>query len=92
MGICFNKSSAVKEKPEAWEKPTASTMDETMMSMSIAPGEEILYSKDININHFEINKVVGWGSFGKVFMVTKWDSGEIFAMKVLRKERIKTQN
>ena len=54
------------------------------------PGEEDLYSKDVNINHFKICKVIGRGSFGKVFMVQKKDSGEIFAMKVLRKEKIKT--
>lgn len=62
----------------------ASTMDDTLYdSMAIPPGEEILYSQEVNINHFEINKVVGRGSFGKVFMVTKKDSGEVFAMKVL---------
>lgn len=54
------------------------------------PGEESLYSKDVNINHFWICWVIGRGSFGKVFMVQKKDSGETFAMKVLWKEKIKT--
>jgi len=32
--------------------------------------------------------VIGKGSFGKVMQVKKKDSGQIFAMKVLRKEAI----
>eukprot|EP00232_Nephroselmis_pyriformis_P015271 CAMPEP_0182890008 /NCGR_PEP_ID=MMETSP0034_2-20130328/22387_1 /TAXON_ID=156128 /ORGANISM="Nephroselmis pyriformis, Strain CCMP717" /LENGTH=359 /DNA_ID=CAMNT_0025023535 /DNA_START=21 /DNA_END=1096 /DNA_ORIENTATION=- len=38
--------------------------------------------------HFELLRVVGQGAFGKVFQVRKLDTGEIFAMKVLRKDRI----
>ena len=32
--------------------------------------------------------MVGKGSFGKVMMVKKLDSGEIFAMKVLKKKEL----
>ena len=35
---------------------------------------------------FELLKVVGRGSFGKVMMVKKKDDGRIFAMKILKKE------
>jgi len=41
---------------------------------------------------FEILAVVGQGAFGKVFQVRKKDSGEIFAMKVMRKEKILSKN
>ena len=37
---------------------------------------------------FELLKVVGKGSFGKVFQVRKKDSGKIYAMKVLKKEQL----
>ncbi|GAB4821286.1 hypothetical protein N2152v2_008332 [Parachlorella kessleri] len=37
---------------------------------------------------FELLRVVGQGAFGKVFQVRKRDTGEIFAMKVMRKARI----
>lgn len=37
---------------------------------------------------FEMLRVVGQGAFGKVFQVRKRDTGEIFAMKVMRKDRI----
>lgn len=37
---------------------------------------------------FELLKVVGKGSFGKVFQVRKKDTGNIYAMKVLKKEQL----
>lgn len=39
-------------------------------------------------NDFELLRIVGQGAFGKVFQVRKRDTGEIFAMKVMRKDRI----
>ena len=41
---------------------------------------------------FEKLRVVGQGAFGKVYQVRKRDSGEIFAMKVMRKDRILERN
>ena len=41
---------------------------------------------------FRILKVIGRGSFGKVFLVEKKETGEIFAMKVLKKENILERN
>lgn len=38
---------------------------------SIINCEQDLYSKKVNLDHFEILKVVGRGSFGKVFLVQK---------------------
>ncbi|KAI8465027.1 MAG: kinase-like domain-containing protein [Monoraphidium minutum] len=37
---------------------------------------------------FEILRVVGQGAFGKVFQVRQRSSGRLYAMKVMRKERI----
>jgi p70 ribosomal S6 kinase len=39
-------------------------------------------------NDFEMLRIVGQGAFGKVFQVRKRDTSEIFAMKVMRKDRI----
>lgn len=36
----------------------------------------------------QLNKVIGRGTFGKVFMVRNIKSDKIFAMKVLKKEEI----
>lgn len=50
--------------------------------------ENKLYSKAVNIEDFKILKVIGWGTFGKVYMVKKVDTEEVYAMKVLKKEEI----
>ncbi|KAI8835922.1 kinase-like domain-containing protein [Chytridium lagenaria] len=45
-------------------------------------------SRPISANDFELLKVVGKGSFGKVLQVRKRDTGRIYAMKVLVKKDI----
>jgi len=42
----------------------------------------------VGVDDFELLKVIGKGSFGKVMLVRKKDDGMIYAMKVLRKEAI----
>ena len=43
---------------------------------------------DVSLSDFVIKKVIGRGSFGKVFLVQKKGSTEVFAMKSLRKDVI----
>ncbi len=43
-------------------------------------------SKKINLQDFNIEKLVGKGSFGKVFLVTGKKSNEYYAMKALKKD------
>lgn len=43
-------------------------------------------TNNISIEHFTIERVIGRGAFGKVFMVKKKDTKEIYAMKVLKKD------
>eukprot|EP00345_Euplotes_harpa_P001127 CAMPEP_0168321656 /NCGR_PEP_ID=MMETSP0213-20121227/2413_1 /TAXON_ID=151035 /ORGANISM="Euplotes harpa, Strain FSP1.4" /LENGTH=120 /DNA_ID=CAMNT_0008323373 /DNA_START=164 /DNA_END=526 /DNA_ORIENTATION=- len=43
----------------------------------------------VNIKSFKIEKLIGRGSYAKVFLVSKKDSGELFAMKVLNKSKMK---
>lgn len=45
-------------------------------------------AKPLNSSDFELLKVVGKGSFGKVLQVRKKDTGRIYAMKVLVKKDI----
>lgn len=42
----------------------------------------------ITIDDFQLLKVVGRGSFGKVFMAKKKDNGRIYAVKTLKKDFI----
>eukprot|EP00611_Tribonema_gayanum_P030049 TRINITY_DN822_c0_g2_i1.p1 TRINITY_DN822_c0_g2~~TRINITY_DN822_c0_g2_i1.p1 ORF type:complete len:725 (-),score=189.64 TRINITY_DN822_c0_g2_i1:946-3120(-) len=46
----------------------------------------------VGLDNFKIIKVIGKGSFGKVFLVRDKLGGEIFAMKVLRKDNIIKRN
>lgn len=46
----------------------------------------------VSIENFEVLKVVGQGAFGKVYQVRKKGTSEIYAMKVMRKDRIMEKN
>lgn len=46
----------------------------------------------IGLEDFEVLKVVGQGAFAKVFQVRKRGTSEVYAMKVMRKDRIMEKN
>ncbi|PKU64872.1 Serine/threonine-protein kinase [Dendrobium catenatum] len=46
----------------------------------------------VGLDDFEVLKLVGQGAFGKVFQVRKKGTSEIFAMKVMRKDKIIEKN
>lgn len=45
-------------------------------------------SEKIGVDSFDLLKVLGRGSFGKVMLVRKKDTGQIYAMKILKKSMI----
>ncbi|KAJ3091006.1 AGC protein kinase Gad8, partial [Quaeritorhiza haematococci] len=45
-------------------------------------------NQSLTIEEFELLKVIGKGSFGKVMQVRKKDTGRIYAMKIIRKSHI----
>nr|DAD38595.1 TPA_asm: hypothetical protein HUJ06_012917 [Nelumbo nucifera] len=49
-------------------------------------------SQSVGLEDFEVMKVVGQGAFAKVFQVRKRGSSEIYAMKVMRKDKIMEKN
>ena len=59
-------------------------LDETRAS----DGGGAAATRKLSPDDFEILKLVGQGAFGKVFQVKKRDSGNIYAMKVMKKDRI----
>ena len=63
--------------------PKATMFNETSASNHLAPAEP-----QISTDDFKILKVIGRGSFGKVYLVQKRDTGQHFAMKTLKKEHI----
>jgi serum/glucocorticoid-regulated kinase 2 len=42
----------------------------------------------VNLDNFLLKTVIGKGSYAKVVLVKKKDTGEIFAMKILKKKNI----
>lgn len=44
------------------------------------------FSTTINKQDFKILKVIGRGSFGKVYLVQKKENDKLFAMKTLKKD------
>ena len=46
----------------------------------------ITVKSNISIDDFDLVKIIGTGSYGKVILSKKRDSGEIYAIKVLKKK------
>jgi len=42
----------------------------------------------LSIDHFSTISVIGKGSYAKVLLVRRKDTGDLFAMKILKKETI----
>lgn len=55
-------------------------------------GGNLMKSQGVGIEDFEILKVVGQGAFAKVYQVRKKGTSEIYAMKVMRKDKIMEKN
>ncbi|XP_074189917.1 ribosomal protein S6 kinase alpha-2 isoform X5 [Rhinolophus sinicus] len=90
--------------------PGLGKCDSTLLpkARSAAPAEEEGVVKEIDISHhvkegfekadpsqFELLKVLGQGSYGKVFLVRKIkgsDAGQLYAMKVLKKATLKVRD
>ncbi|KAL5537753.1 hypothetical protein UlMin_044666 [Ulmus minor] len=69
--------------------------EDTDSSFDDAASEKLdLVSEDQNVGpeDFEVLKVVGQGAFGKVFQVRRVGTSEIYAMKVMRKDKIMEKN
>lgn len=57
-----------------------------------SPFKHETQKEKVILDDFKMLKVIGKGSFGKVLLVRKLDSGFLYAMKVLRKENIIKRN
>lgn len=60
--------------------------------LSTTTAKETAKEKDITVEDFDLLKVLGKGSFGKVMLVRKKDTGILYAMKTLRKANLIKRN
>lgn len=74
---CFNKKQQDEKNSPLVLEDMSPTIDMTEV-----------YGNHLSPYDFKIEKVIGKGSFGKVLLVTKKDTGKFYAMKVLRKQVI----
>jgi p90 ribosomal S6 kinase len=97
-GIINNNCAATKPHHEVTyvsseEDATDVRADDS--TIEIEEGEIQDDAEKANANQFDLLKVLGQGSFGKVFLVRKTegrDSNKLFAMKVLRKATLKVRD
>ncbi|CAN7075523.1 unnamed protein product [Brassica oleracea var. botrytis] len=79
--------------PSSLGSPSLKIKDSVDLDSEKAPeGDVAEVSGEVGIEDFEVLKVVGRGAFGKVYQVRKKDTSEIFAMKVMRKDKIMEKN
>uniref|UniRef100_A0A7N0V972 non-specific serine/threonine protein kinase n=1 Tax=Kalanchoe fedtschenkoi TaxID=63787 RepID=A0A7N0V972_KALFE len=55
-------------------------------------GSEPVKAVGVSLDDFEVLKIVGQGAFGRVYQVRKKGTTDIYAMKVMRKDRIMEKN
>lgn len=66
--------------------------ENVIVEESIVQVEGNSEEEKVGLENFELLKLVGQGAFGKVYQVRKTGSLEIFAMKVMRKDKIMEKN
>jgi len=69
---------------------------EIQTRVSMRYGGQSVYTKksnkEANLNDFEIKKLIGQGTFGKVFLVQHGSTHNLYAMKCIRKDLILEHN
>lgn len=73
------------------ESETGGTDDEAK-PLDLLQDDPSMSDQKVGFDDFEILKVVGQGAFGKVYQVRKKGTMEIYAMKVMRKDKIMEGN
>ncbi|KAF2429319.1 camp-dependent protein kinase [Tothia fuscella] len=56
--------------------------------MGNSNGKPVVFTDQVNLNHFRLLRVVGKGAFGKVRIVERKDNCDQFALKYIRKDEV----
>eukprot|EP01121_Diplochlamys_sp_Union-15-3_P009003 TRINITY_DN2429_c0_g1_i1.p1 TRINITY_DN2429_c0_g1~~TRINITY_DN2429_c0_g1_i1.p1 ORF type:complete len:466 (+),score=94.61 TRINITY_DN2429_c0_g1_i1:120-1517(+) len=94
--LCKYRESLLAPKTQS-KLPTSSPANNGTNSLSNAKKDvkskaSTTPKKKITVEDFELLKVIGKGSFGKVIQVRKKDTRKIYAMKILHKQTIIERN
>lgn len=81
------KFNNINDEPAKASSNVKKAGDKSAGNMHTREGGSVMNDHMI-VDDFELLKVVGKGSFGKVMQVRKKDTGDIYAMKVLKKEQL----
>lgn len=87
----------ILEKTECTDEGSQVASDNRFLLFSSGCSKEpkscqVKVTQNIGVEDFELLKVVGQGAFGKVFQVKRNGTSEVYAMKVMRKDRIMEKN
>lgn len=69
-----------------------STEDSAVKEALANVDNKCLKPNSVGLEDFEVMKLVGQGAFGKVFQVRQKGTSEVYAMKVMRKDKIMEKN
>jgi len=81
------KSKLLKNKPEQVPEGSAKLSQDASKDPAMQESAQNK-NKKINLSHFDRKRVLGRGSFGKVYLVQKKSNGKLYALKTLKKEEV----
>eukprot|EP00252_Welwitschia_mirabilis_P013578 TRINITY_DN2984_c0_g1_i1.p1 TRINITY_DN2984_c0_g1~~TRINITY_DN2984_c0_g1_i1.p1 ORF type:complete len:476 (+),score=78.03 TRINITY_DN2984_c0_g1_i1:525-1952(+) len=86
------QSYGEKARIQLEEQKILGACEVTEADVSFSEVSEVRKGDKLGPQDFELLRVVGQGAFGKVFQVRRKGTDEIYAMKVMRKDKIITRN
>ncbi|TXG49962.1 hypothetical protein EZV62_025837 [Acer yangbiense] len=83
----------ISEESQETQKELSSPVDGAILEKPIGHTDDLpAENRCVGLEDFEVLKVVGQGAFAKVYQVRRSGTSEIYAMKVMRKDKIVQKN
>lgn len=82
--------SISEETIEELQEPESD--DDVLGKLHSKVDDDSMKVESVHLEDFDVMKVVGQGAFGRVYQVRKKGTSEIYAMKVMRKDKIMEKN